>query len=79
MLATVDVITANLKAFMDDSVMMKFTGESVDTLRRVNPSHFKHIVSNERGDEGNLRDIGEGTLWLHKVSTVQQHPQRTGF
>ena len=42
--ATADVVAAYLKAFMDDFVIMKFTGESVDILCKMNPSHTKHVV-----------------------------------
>jgi hypothetical protein len=42
--ATADVVAAYLKAFMDDFVIMKFTGESVDILCKMSPSHTKHVV-----------------------------------
>ena len=42
--ATADVVGAYLKAFMDDFVIMKFTGESVDILCKMNPSHKRHVV-----------------------------------
>ena len=46
--ATADVVAAYPKAFMDDFVIMKFTGESVDVLCRMNPEHTK-FVTMERG------------------------------
>ena len=41
--ATADVAGAYLKAFMDDFVLMKFTGESVDILCKMNPEHSKFV------------------------------------
>ena len=34
----------DVKAFMDDFVIMKFTGESVDIFCKMNPEHFKFFV-----------------------------------
>ena len=45
--ATADVVAAYLKAFMDDFVVMKFTGESVDILCKMNPDHTKHVAIEE--------------------------------
>jgi hypothetical protein len=42
--ATADVAGAYLKAYMDDFVIMKFTGESVDILCKLNPEHMKFVV-----------------------------------
>ena len=42
--ATADVAGAYLKAFMDDFVLMKFTGESVDILCKMNPEHAKFVT-----------------------------------
>jgi hypothetical protein len=42
--ATADVAGAYLKAFMDDFVLMKFTGESVDILCKMNPKHTKFVT-----------------------------------
>jgi hypothetical protein len=42
--ATPDVAGAYLKAYMDDFVIMKFTGESVDILCKLNPEHIKFVV-----------------------------------
>jgi hypothetical protein len=42
--ATADVAGAYLKAYMDDFVVMKFTGVSVDILCATKPSHAKHVV-----------------------------------
>ena len=42
--ATADVVGAYLKAYMDDFVIMKFTGESVDILCKLNPSHTEFVV-----------------------------------
>ena len=42
--ATADVAGAYLKAYMDDLVFMKFTGESVDILCKMNPEHAKFVV-----------------------------------
>ena len=33
-----------MKAFMDDFVLMKFTGESVDILCKMNPEHSKFVT-----------------------------------
>jgi hypothetical protein len=40
--ATVNVAGANFKAYMDDYVLMKFTGASVDMLCNLNPDHKKN-------------------------------------
>ena len=42
--ATADVAGAYLKAYMDDFVIMKFTGASVDILCKLNPQHVKFVV-----------------------------------
>jgi hypothetical protein len=42
--ATADVVGAYLKAFMDDFVLMKFTGDSVDILCEMNPEHVKNTT-----------------------------------
>ena len=42
--ATADVAGAYLKAFMDDFVLMKFTGESVVILCKMNPEHIKFVT-----------------------------------
>ena len=42
--ATADVAGAYLKADMDDFVVMKFTGESVDILCNMNPKHKSFVV-----------------------------------
>ena len=42
--ATADVAGAYLKAYMDDLVIMKFTGESVDILCQLNRSHEQNVV-----------------------------------
>ena len=47
-LATADVVGAYLKAYMKDFVIMKFTGESVDILCRMNPKYIPFVVI-ERG------------------------------
>jgi hypothetical protein len=41
---TADVAGAYLKTDMDDFVIMKFTGESVDILCKMNPKHEKFVV-----------------------------------
>ena len=41
---TADVAGAYLKTDMDDIVIMKFTGESVDILCKMNPKHEKFVV-----------------------------------
>jgi hypothetical protein len=41
---TADVVGAYLKANMDDFVVMKFTGASVDILCKLNPAHAKHVT-----------------------------------
>jgi hypothetical protein len=46
--ATADVAGAYLKAYMDDYVIMKFTGDSVDILCKMNPRHL-HFVTTENG------------------------------
>ena len=38
------MVGAYLKAFMDDFVVMKFTGESVTILCKLNPKHRKFVV-----------------------------------
>ena len=44
--ATADVAGAYLKANMDDFVIIKFTGESVDILCKMNPSaHVEYVVT----------------------------------
>jgi hypothetical protein len=48
--ATADVVGAYLKAYMDEFVLMKFTGESVDILCRMNEKYKKFVVV-----EGNSR------------------------
>ena len=48
--ATADVVGAYLKADMDDFVVKKFTGESVDILCNMNPEHT-NFVSNEKGNK----------------------------
>jgi len=48
--ATADVAGAYLKADMDDFVVMKFTGESVDILCNMNPENT-NFVSNEKGNK----------------------------
>ena len=42
--ATADVVGAYLKAYMDEFVLMKFTGESVDILCRMNEKYKKFVV-----------------------------------
>ena len=42
--ATTDVAGAYLKADMDDYVLMKFTGKSVDILCKMNPEHAKFVA-----------------------------------
>ena len=42
--ATADVAGAYLKACMTDLVIMKFTGETVDILWKMNPKHSKFVV-----------------------------------
>ncbi|KAI2510045.1 Reverse transcriptase (RNA-dependent DNA polymerase) [Fragilaria crotonensis] len=41
---TADVVGAYLKAFMDDYVLMKFVGASVDILCEMNPEHIKNVA-----------------------------------
>ncbi|KAI2513609.1 Reverse transcriptase (RNA-dependent DNA polymerase) [Fragilaria crotonensis] len=43
-LGTADVAGAFLKALMDDFVVMKFTGKSVDILCTMNPRHKEFVV-----------------------------------
>jgi hypothetical protein len=45
---TADVAGAYLKAYMDDYVLMKFSGASVDILCQMNPGHIKNVAI-ERG------------------------------
>lgn len=42
--ATADVTGAYLKAYMTDFVIMKFTGDPVDILCKMNPRHNKFVV-----------------------------------
>ena len=42
--ATADVVGAYLKAYMDEFVVMKFTGESVDILCKMNKKYMKYVV-----------------------------------
>ena len=42
--ATADVVGAYLKAYMDEFVVMKFTGESVDILCKMNEKYSKFVV-----------------------------------
>jgi hypothetical protein len=44
-LATADVIGAYLKALMEDFVLMKFVGNSVDILCKMNPAHTKNVTT----------------------------------
>ena len=46
--ATADVAGAYVKAYMDDLVLMKFTGESVNMLCKLNTEH-KSLVVTEMG------------------------------
>ena len=46
--ATADVAGAYLKALLDDYVLMKFTGASVDILCKMNPEH-KQFIAVENG------------------------------
>ncbi len=41
---TADVVGAYLKALMTDFVLMKFTGESVDILCKLNKENEKYVV-----------------------------------
>jgi hypothetical protein len=41
---TANVAGAYLKAYMDDYVLMKFTGASVDILCKMNPEHVKNVA-----------------------------------
>ena len=43
--ATADVAQAYLKAYMDDLVLMKFMGESVNMLCKLNPEHEKFVMT----------------------------------
>ena len=43
--ATADVVGAYLKALMDDFVLMKFVGNSVDILCKMNPKHAKNVTT----------------------------------
>ena len=43
--ATADIAGAYLKAYMDDFVIMKFTGHDVDILCELNPGHKRFVVS----------------------------------
>ena len=47
--ATADIAGAYLKADMDDFVLMKFTGESVDILCELNPKHLPFVVMEKGG------------------------------
>jgi hypothetical protein len=42
--ATADVAGASLKAYMDDYVLMKFTGASVDIMCNLNPDHTQNVT-----------------------------------
>ena len=42
--ATADIAGAYLKAYMNDFVLMKFTGESVGVLCDLNPTHLPFVV-----------------------------------
>ena len=42
--ATADVAGAYLKAYMDDYVLMKFNGASVDILCKLNPNHTENVT-----------------------------------
>ena len=48
--ATADVAGAYLKANMDDFVLLKFTGESVDILCKMNKKYAKYVTK-----EGNVK------------------------
>ncbi len=41
---TADVVGAYLKAYMDDYILMKFTGASVDILCAMNAEHEKNVT-----------------------------------
>ena len=49
--ATADVAGAYLKAYMDDFVVIKFVGASVDILCTLNPAHIPFVVM-ENGIKG---------------------------
>jgi hypothetical protein len=42
--ATADVVGAYLKAYMDEFLVMKFTGESLDILCKMNEKYKKFVV-----------------------------------
>lgn len=58
--ATADVAGAYLKADMDDFVLMKFTGESVDILCEMKPKHRQFVVS----------ENGKNTLYVKLVKAI---------
>ena len=61
-----DVAGAYLKALMDDFVLMKFTGDSVDILCRMNPEHIKNVAI-ENGVK--VLYTHQGYLWVCQVGT----------
>lgn len=71
--ACADIAGAYLNADMDDKVLVvKFIGEEVDIMRRVNPEFAKHVLY--EGKKGKtkvppVRTPGQGTLWVHPIST----------
>ena len=46
-MATTDIVGAYLKAYMDKFVIMKFTGESVDILCKMNKKYKRFVVTTE--------------------------------
>ena len=42
--ATADIVGVYLKAYMKDFVLMKFTGETVQVLCKMNPKHKPFVV-----------------------------------
>jgi hypothetical protein len=77
--ATADVAGAYLKADMDDFVLMKFTGASVDILCKMNPSHLKFVtiekgtkVLNARLTKAMYGCVKSALLWYDLFSNSLQ-------
>ena len=60
---TADVAGAYLKAYMDDFVVMKFTGKTVDILCAMNPCHEKFVIF-EKGTKVLYVRLIKGTVLM---------------
>ena len=72
--ATADVAGAYLKATMNDYVLIKFVGESVDILLKMEPS-YKKFVTYEKGVKvATIRTTQESTLRMRTIGSAMVQP-----